>query len=195
MSLEYAPWSLLTRGEKGDSKVCVIFPIHSDPDVMVSEILSHHCFESRWQSVQEKCFHFMMTRLKFKSLWVVVTLSLSVDLTCYPCTLLGLSKKSGYFDKIIQSKCSISGSSTKLFSRSNGMEFIRWVCSFFYSEIVFLSNLKDIILWHENDNCIYARILCLRKTTEIITNLLWIFCVFFAKNRYRQNAKNGGSFF
>ena len=104
-------------------------------------------------------------------------------------------KKSGYFDKIIQSKCSILGSSTKLFSRSNGMEFIRWVSCFFYSEIVFLSNLKDIILWHENDNCIYTRILCLRKTAEIITNLLWIFCVFFAKNRYRQNAKNGGSFF
>ena len=86
------------EGRKGRSKVCVIFPIHSDPDVMVSEILSHHCFGSRWQSVQEKCFHFMMTRLKFKSLWVVVTLSLSVDLTCYPCTLLGLSKKSGYFE-------------------------------------------------------------------------------------------------
>ena len=104
-------------------------------------------------------------------------------------------KKSYYFNEILQPKCSILGSSTKLFSLSKGMEFSRRVSSFLYSEIAFLSNIKGIVLWHENDNCVYTRILCLHKTTEIIPNLLWLFLRFFAKNRYRQNAKNGGSFF
>ena len=52
------------------------------------------------------------------------------------------------------------------------MEFDRWVSSSFYSGIVILSNLKDNILRHENDIRIYIHILYLRKTTEIIINLL-----------------------